>query len=345
MNSIRRWRSLRAGLLATAFLAVAALAAAVLALAVLVMAAPAMAAPATAAPATAAPVQKGEADRVTTLDSQKIRWHRLHFTAAKLFARGSATIELAETTPEDVAARFLEVPGHRRVEAAGPQLIQLELASAFGGRESTINLWIDPTDARALERLKLRSGGKAYQKTWRFTNDGIFSHRRAPLNSGEAKEAPEAWGKVEEEFRPHPAVTTPTMPGGCAAVTTPSALFYLASAATLQVGDNLQFCAVSGKTLSQVEVHAIDHRDVPVEYIRNTPSGPHPVRGEIETLRLVVSATPMDPREADGKFEFLGLEDDIELFLELEDRLPVEVRGRIPVLGGVAVKLATADLH
>lgn len=272
-------------------------------------------------------------------DPQRVRWHQLRFTAAKLLARGTARIRLTEQPRGEAEARFIEAPGHRGIEAAGPRLIRLDLESAFGGRESKISLWLDPSNARALVRLKVRRGSKAYQKTWRFTTDGIFSHRRAPLGRNEANLPPEAWGKVEEEFRPHPETTD------CPVVTTPTALFYLASATDLAVDDTLIFCAVSGKTLSRVEVRATDREALRVEYTRNTPHGPRLVRGDIETLRLVVTARTLEPQESAGEFEFLGLKGKIELFLDLEDRLPVEVRGRLPILGGVAVKLAEADLR
>jgi len=287
-------------------------------------------------PAAAATPHSAE---LSTLDPQRIRWHQLHFTAAKLFARGTATIRLTEELRSKAEARFIEPPAHRGIEAASPQLIRLDLESAFGGRESMISLWLDPVNGRALELLKLRRGSKAYQKTLRFTRNGLFSHRRAPLEHNEAGRPPESWGKVEEEFRPHFKTTS------CPVITTPSALFYLASATDLVVGDTLLFCAVSGKSLSRVEVRATDRKDLRVEYTRNTPGGPRTVQGVTETLRLVVTARPLDPQKNEDTFKFLGLKSNIELFLDLKDRMPVEVRGRLPILGNVAVKLTAVEVR
>ena len=263
-------------------------------------------------------------------ETPALTWSRLQFSAAKMFAKGEAEILVSEIGRAE--ANLITAPGRKAIERRG-SLLHFELHSEFSGRRSTIDLWLDD-EAKALQRRKRRYGRKAYEKTWRFTDEGIYSLRLSPLHSEEARRSSEHWGQIEDFFYPVP------QDAGCRRTTTPSALFYLASSKSLESGDRIEFCAMSRKTLSRVQLKVEDREQVAVAYRATGAS--KPVAGTVEALRMVVTADPAAPG-GEREFEFLGLEDDIEIFVEVENRLPIEVRGRLPILGKVEVKLRSVD--
>ena len=74
-------------------------------------------------------------------------------------------------------------------------------------------------------------------------------------------------------------------------------------------------------------------------------SGAVPVAVTLVILFLLV-LRPLAPEgESDkGEFKLLGLEGDIDLFLEPETRAPLRVDGKIKIVGGVRLRLQRAIL-
>ena len=80
-------------------------------------------------------------------------------------------------------------------------------------------------------------------------------------------------------------------------------------------------------------------------YRERSPSGDESIRQPGELLRIRIDARSLEePGVRDG-LDFLGLEGDIEMFLERSTRVPVEVRGRVPFFGELRVLLRSATLR
>ncbi len=269
------------------------------------------------------------------LDPDRVPWTRLRYEARKLFLKATTEVRLVTRSRAEVDGQLIRSLRGAALEP-GPSVSVLELDSSLAGRRSEAAVWFDPGEAFALQRRKLRHGRNAYQKTYRFTRGGVFSHRRAPRDSGEGRRPPAEWGKVEEAFYAHPAEGS-----GCVAVAEPSLLFYLVAAAELEPGKPLTICAFSRKALSRVELRPTGKVPIAIDYDEISAGGRNRRQGEVETLRVAIRARPFG-RDDDG-FEFLGLEGDVELFLA--GGIPVEVRGRLPRFGRVQVRLVEVELR
>lgn len=269
------------------------------------------------------------------LDPARVPWTRLRFEARKLFFKATTEVRFATGRRRDLEGQLIASPRGAVLEPAGPRISLLELDSSLAGRRSESAVWFDPGEVFALQRRGRRHGKKAYQKTYRFTRDGVFSHRRAPTSSAEARHPPTEWGKVEETFYPHPGERS-----GCPAVIEPAMLFYVAAAAPA-LREPLSLCAFSHRVLSRVELRPTGTVPLEVDYVEISPGGRTHRKGEIEALRIAVGARPFGPAEED--FEFLGLKGDVELFLA--GGVPVEVGGRIPHFGRVKVRLVEVELR
>ena len=217
---------------------------------------------------------------------------------------------------------------------AGNDLARIELDAAFGGRRSETRLWFDPRRATAMQRLKLRVKKRdGYQKTWRFTEGGVYSQRRSPVDRNEGGGPIDKWSRVAETFYSHPASRQ-----GCGPIAEPSQVLYLVSAAG---GERpYRFCTFSDETLHRVELEPRGKVTLGVDYERRTDDGVNRRRGRVEVDKILLKARPMDGQGEE--FEFLGLEGDVEIYLD--GRVPVEVAGRLPGLGRVRVKLVAVDL-
>ena len=273
---------------------------------------------------------------VGDLDPARVPWTRLRFEARKLFLKATTEVRFATAPRRDLEGQLIDSPRSAASEPRGARIARLELDSSLAGRRSEVDVWFDPGEVFALQRRKLRHGKKAYQKTYRFTDDGVFSRRRSPRSSAEGERPPGGWSRVEETFYAHPGKRR-----DCPAIIEPAMLFYLVAVADLAPREPLSICAFSNKVLSRLELRPTGSVPLRVDYAEISAGGRTRRKGEIEAQRIAVSARPLDHAEED--FELLGLEGDVELFVHRG--VPVEVGGRIPGFGRVKVRLAEAELR
>ena len=168
----------------------------------------------------------------------------------------------------------------------------------------------------------------------------MYSKRVTPRDDKEKSLEPALWTQVFEEQLAHDKDQT---------VIDPAALFYMLSVADPKAyagGQNVSLFS-KGKIHSvAVRFEAEEELDVnfdllpPAEpAIGDTSAGPTSVDERVRALRYTLR--PGD--EADA-LELLGLEGDLELWIEAERRIPVLVTGKVSPVGRVAVKLQRAWL-
>jgi hypothetical protein len=82
-----------------------------------------------------------------------------------------------------------------------------------------------------------------------------------------------------------------------------------------------------------------------VSYVAKLEDVENRVNNEIDAVRILVTARagdvaggPLEP------FEVLKLRGDIEIFLDETSRLPVRIRGNVPDLGDIDLRLTEATL-
>ena len=65
---------------------------------------------------------------------------------------------------------------------------------------SSNRVWFDPQQGAVLGRIRSRRGQNDYQKKYRFTEQGVFRHRREPKNKKEAALSAQQWTDTKDAF-------------------------------------------------------------------------------------------------------------------------------------------------
>lgn len=265
-------------------------------------------------------------------DTPTLPWTHLRFSAKKLFWTAETRIDLEPADPSSLATTLIAAPGSDALPAP-PPVLQLSVASAFAGRRDHATLWFDPETGRAFQRRKVREGKKAYTKTYRFTREGVFSHRRSPTDDERDRPSSD-WSNLDTRTFPH-------RPDRCAVVTEPTALLHRVSLADLELGDRVDLCAFSNKQTQRLVLRVEEALQLEVDHQLSSPgTTPRQRRETIEVLRLRIG--PAD--EAAEGFELLGLEGEVDLYVDRRYRLPVRLEGRLGSLGRLRVDLEEAVL-
>ena len=263
-----------------------------------------------------------------------VPWTTLRFEASKLFWTATTTLRWVPVEAGELPGQLIDAPSHRPLAARG-RVVRLELASQFAGRQDDASVWVEESGFRALQRLKRRRGKKAYQKTYRFTEGGVYSHRLSPRDGEPEDGPPNRWSRLATTFYPYSE--TP-----CAVVSEPTALFFLVSVLPLEPGERHSLCTFSNKDLQWIEVEAVERTrlevDLELDHADGTSSR---IDGPLTVRRLVVR--PRDTATGDD-FELLGLEGELSLWVADQPRLPVRLSGRLGALGRTTVDLRRAEL-
>ena len=240
------------------------------------------------------------------LRAERLDWQDLHYRASKLFITAEAQVSLERQGDE----------------------IQLFLGSEVLGRTSETRIRLEPGNARALREEKLKIHKDAGLRSYEYASDHAIKVRYRERPVAEARKPLETWTE-KSRYRQEFGAVDPAE-----AVTTPSALLYLLAASSLEKkGDVLEATLFADERIvrAQATVVAEEPFDGAIEQLGGGSYQPG------VALRIRLSG-----QEASGEaveLELLGLEGDLEVLLDRERRVPLAIRGGMPVLGRIEVKL------
>ena len=264
----------------------------------------------------------------------RVPWHQLTFEGSKLGISLRAELGL-ELLPAGLIARLL-LPSERTpgISPQGDQVLRVVLRSEVLGRKSEIELWVDPENAAAYQRVQTDSGKKHRVKSSRYGERGITGVRHRP-RKGEEDLPPDRWTDIRQEFENYPAAAARNQE-----VSDPTALFYVVAAAALEKpGDLAQIPLYSDDRLLMLEARVVERVRVEVDYEVSGPTGTQRRRQSIGALRLSLDARGLGPGASHQSFELAGLRGDVEMLLDPVARLPLELSGKVPYVGRVAIRL------
>lgn len=278
-------------------------------------------------------------------------WQALRFEASKLFLTAKMEVRL-EKASRQAADTLLPSPEGRPFAPSDPSLWTVELTSSAVGRRSRSRVWFDPKTHSAWQRAKEKLGSKPYDKVSRFTRDGVYTRRRAPINSQQTEQPPETWGKVQTRFEPYPGwqasglsqVLADGGDGPCRAILEPSQLLYVLGILNLDAPpENL--CIFSDGTISRLRFEPRGSTALNVDFTESKGTGTAEQRRQerLDARCVIIRSLTLDG-QAGGELELLGLEGDVEIFLDSDRGLPLEIRGKLPNLGSVKVRLVGVEL-
>ena len=287
---------------------------------------------------SAAPCATSEPPEAVTLDPARVVWSELDFKMHKFVVNVTLTTTLTRLSAEDAQSAWIDAPSGKALIPAGPELIRLESVSDVAGRRFDGFVWFDPVSAVAFQRVSIETKKNTHRKVFRLTEDGYYLEWRKPKDKAEIGLAPGKWSSLTETYERYPSAYkpgTPVIDGG--------SLFYVLSAGPLsKPGESLSLHVLSEAKINVLtfEVEGLEELDLSYEIVRD---GKSTTRTLDKALRISVKASGLSPGEKPD-FGHMSMSGDADYFIDPDNRVPVEMRGHIKLLGTVTTKLQRAVL-
>ena len=281
------------------------------------------------------------------LDPKRVPWVQLSYRVKNFLAEVTAQVQLVSLPAAEVKAALIKSPRGIPIKTWRPESNRITVHkivdSIFEKPVKTVNhVWFNPKDATALGRLRLRRGHDDFKKVYRFTEQGVFRHRRKPKDQQEILKQPEKWTNVKDTFYTYNLDQL-----GCPKVTERLVLIYIASAA--EISKNMQplsFCVFGKRQLFQVRFKPEGFHSLKVDFIEKKQQDHIHRHGEVEALKIALEIQPLasNLKEVED-FSFLGFHEDIAIFIDPVSDLPIQISGKILMAGNVTIKLNEVRLR
>ncbi len=282
-----------------------------------------------------------------SLNPNRIPWSYLLYEVKSTSADVTTEVRLEFPTQAEAKASMIEsregdpLP----VPAAGCYKITVNtlLDSALHAPVKSVDhLWFDPQDATALGRDMLRQGDEDFKKVFRFTKQGVFRFQKEPKDKKEAAFEPDKWTKVIDRFYPYDADKL-----GCPSIVDRLSLMYIVSASgALENHQPLSLCVFGKRQLFSVKLRPAGSHSINVDYIEQKGQGKDRRQAEVNAVKIDLEAKPLESNlENVENFSFMGFLNKISFSIDSAINLPIEIRGEIPPVGNVTLKLKEARLR
>jgi hypothetical protein len=282
-----------------------------------------------------------------TLDPDRVLWNRLSFRAKRAVVDVKVDVRLASFSTAEFQSIWRTNPQSIPLPSPGQKVYNMNVNRVIDhifSRPVTLSnqVLFEPNQAAAFYRVRLRYGKDEIKRTYWFSREGVHRLRTKPSTKGEASEDPAKWTDARTSFYPYDLTQL-----GCPQVTDPMLLIYLLSAARLdKKGDSLSLCVFGKQQLHRLRVQVEGFHTLEVDYSENREESKTRKKGKVDGLRVTLEAQPLhsDPKDAEN-FSFLGFHKDITIDIDPELRIPLQVSGRIPTIGAVALKLSGVSMR
>jgi hypothetical protein len=281
------------------------------------------------------------------LDANRIQWNYLLYELKSTSADVTTEVLLESLTQAEAQAALIQ---SRRgdplpVPAGGCPKITVNTVIDSLLRppvKSVDHLWFDPRDASGLGRLRSRHGDEDFKKIYRYTKQGVFRHQKEPKDKKEASLDPDQWTKVIDTFYAYDRDRL-----GCPNIVDRLMMIYIAStSAILETNQPLAVCVFGKRQLFHVELRPAGLHPVKVNYIVKKAPGENRLQAEITAIKIDIEAKPLESDlEKEENFSFMGFLDKVSFFVDPDRKLPVEIRGEIPPVGLISLKLKEVRLQ
>lgn len=261
-----------------------------------------------------------------------VPWTQIEYAARKFALSTEAQIALSRL-PRDQALTQLLAPGEGiGLQPQDPAILLMSVTNSFLGQDSRIQFWFNP-DGSTLQRTTVYSGRRLWYRTYRYTETGVYSLKRRP-RSGEEKLAAERWTDTAKNFYPYNQVAAAPM------ITSSEALFYLLSVSNLaKPGDELLLHAFTKTGVAVVRLRGEAFTTVAAEFAEQTAGRTIHVDGDVDVLRIALTARPLQRDQPVEDLNLLGLRGNAELYFDATRRIILQLSGEADVVGDLDIKL------
>lgn len=281
------------------------------------------------------------------LDPDRVPWSRLTFQAKRAVVDVKVDVRLASFSTTEFESIWRTNPWSIPLPSLRQKIYSMNVNRVIDRIFSPpVTLWnqvlFEPIQAAAFHRVRLRQGKDDIKRTYWFSGEGVHRLRTKPSNKGEALGESAKWTDARTSFYPYDLTRL-----GCPQVTEPMLLIYLLSAARLdKKGDGLSLCVFGKQQLHRVRMQVEELHPLEVDYSENRKEGKVRKKGKVDGLRVTLEAQSLlsSPEDAEN-FSFLGFHKDITIDIDPELRIPLQVSGRIPTIGAVALKLSGVSMR
>ena len=293
------------------------------------------------------PSSWGQSISELKLDASRVSWKCLSFQAKnrqnevaiqlQLESLPSALVEAALIKSEQGDPIPLSSPIAYKISAI--TMVESDFVSDFNVDNQ---VWFNPVDASALGRMRLRRGRNDFKKIYRFTRQGVFRHQREPEHKNQFSLDPDKWTNLKDTFYPYDLAQL-----GCPNVSERLVLMYIVSAAEIsESSPPLSICVFGRRQLHHVKLVPKGLEKLEVDYIEKNQHSEVRRNETVNALKIAFEFQPMkSDLEDDENFSFLGLHEDIALFIDPRSNLPIQVSGKIHMVGKVTLKLIEVQLN
>ena len=280
------------------------------------------------------------------LDPDQVLWSRLSFRAKRAVVDVKVDVRLTPFSTAEFQSVWRTNPQSIPLSTIGQKVYNINVKRVIDhifSRPVTLSnqVLFEPVQAAAFYRVRLRHGKDEIKRTYWFSREGVHRLRTKPSNKGEASGDPAKWTDARTSFYPYDLTQL-----GCPQVTDPMLLIYLLSAAHMdKKGDSLSLCVFGKQQLHHLRMQVEGLHTLEVDYSENREEGKVRKKGKVDGLRVTLEAQPLqsDLKDAEN-FSFLGFHKDITIDIDPELRIPLQVSGRIPTIGVVALKLSGVSM-
>jgi hypothetical protein len=223
-------------------------------------------------------------------------------------------------------------------DTTGEPLWTLDVeASVAGGSERLEERYLAGS-AAVLNRTRLSAGRNRRFKSWDYQGNEVYRQRRDP-GRDEAALPPKQWGRLQKHTQTLP------LPAGAPPLTSPYGLLLRASDRVLAApGDRLELLVHTDHNLYRVSLSVKGREKVPVDLVLLDDDGRQELREKRPAWRIAVASEPVGELIDKPDFELLGLDGELTLYIDQQNRLPLLVAGHAPRLGRMQLPLREARL-
>lgn len=263
-------------------------------------------------------------------DSAVPQWSNLDYHASKFFVSVNVHLELARVSAETAAAGFVKPRRGEPMAPTSPEIYWLDVTTKILTQESRIQLWLD-TDGSALHRESLTTGRKYRYRAYRYLKDGAYSIKRMPRD-GEKKLPFKSWTDVTEDDYLYDPPTEGMSEG--------EALFIVASTAQWKnPGDVVSFPVFSPDGLGMARATYQGMKKIKARYEEISPSGTRDINASVDAMHITFNIDPIKTGVNRDAFELIGLQNDINLYVDPRTRVLLQLSGDSDSIGDLEVKL------
>jgi hypothetical protein len=268
-------------------------------------------------------------------DEAEVLWSKLSYRITKLMLSVQVDVEAVISTALQPAEGWINSPEGVPVLPRARGALAVRIDTRGVGRSSVLDLWADPYDWAALQRSSVEEGRKLKDfryRGYRFVDKGVFCRTRYP-RAGQPGRPSSEWSEVDEEFLRFPE----GVPGRFVDAST---LFWIVS--TLNPTDPEAHAEIDvwlRRGLFRLEIRARELTQISANYESIDAVGEQVVRGVVPVRRFTISGEPLHVNSGLKNFRFAGLSGEIEVFLDVRSRVPVQISGDLRPLGRGHLKL------